>query len=500
MRGRLVAALALLPTMCRAAGPDELSGRFKDYNVILISITNVGAKHMSLYGYERPTTPELDAWAKDAFVFDHAYTHASWTLPVAVSLFTSLYPYTHRIYQRDVHNELDAHIKTLTEILRDHGYSTAAFTGGLDYFAGFSHMRGFHDRSRNPNFVGFAVTADEASRWLAAHRGKKFFLLVHSYDAHCPYLPAPPFKGRFTGSLESKITIDPTLCVRGMRSSKDYTAEYFGGCPQFPRPAKCSDKTGQKVRLTQDDIDYLRGSYDEKIEQEDSLLGSFLASLPADVRDKTIVLVESEHGEMFAKHGRFGRAGTRRGTLYDDVVHVPLIVKLPGVAGRRVKPLAQLVDVMPTLLDLLGLPAGEPLQGSSLVPTLLRDSPVHDYVYAGAPYNLQGAWDNEFSLWSRDEAVRDERWKLIHEVSVNMDKAKAQGREPKPDETFELYDTSSDPDEGRNVAAEHPAELARLTGRLEAWAKAATSVAKTPATRKAPEELLRKAREYGYWQ
>ena len=99
-----------------------------DCNVIMISLSNVSAEHMSLYGYERVTTPNLDAWAKDAIVFENAFTQSSWTLPVGVSLFTSLYPYAHGVTDRYENNVLREDIATLPEILRDNGYTTAAFT------------------------------------------------------------------------------------------------------------------------------------------------------------------------------------------------------------------------------------------------------------------------------------------------------------------------------------------------------------------------------------
>ena len=467
------------------------SAMCKDCNVIMISLANVSAEHMSLYGYERLTTPNFDAWAQDAFVFENAFTQSSWTLPVATSLFTSLYPYSHKVAERHSENVLDSRIETLPEILRDRGYKTAAFTGGLDYNGKFGHMRGFQQTEEATasffaaTFAGFDATLDKASSWLKENAGGKFFLFLHGYDAHCPFDPPDKFKGVFSSTDGKDITVDNTLCLRGYRNSKDgsYKAYYF-------------KETQQSMTLTEDDITYLEDLYDEEVLSVDELVGSFIRNLEETTIANTIVVIFSDHGEMFAKRGRFGRAGAVRGTLYDDVVYVPLIMRIPNQIGARVDGLVQLIDVMPTLLDILGMPESEQAQGKSLLPLLGgKRQEVNDYVFAGSKFGRR-IGSRSFTVYpvqSVNESIRNKEWKLIHEVKYGV----AGSIE---EDTYELYDLKNDPDELHNILASQPSVAAELKKVLLEWKTEAENsgfqVGSSP--RLLPPKILQQAKERGY--
>ena len=477
----------------------------KDCNVIMISLSNVSAEHMSLYGYERLTTPNLDKWARDSIVFTNAFTQTSWTLPVATSLFTSLYPYSHKMTDRFIGNVLDEEIQpprlltlgeeiqTLPEILRDQGYKTAAFVGGLDYSNQFGHMRGFEEFWEAANlstaieFAGFGLTLDKASNWLQENKKRRFFLFVHGYDTHCPFDPPEKIKGTFSAVEGKNITVDNKLCLRGFKDSEseNYEAYYYRQGPQ-------------KVILTADDIRYLENLYDEEILSVDELVGSFLEDLDEAILENTIVVIFSDHGEMFAKHGRFGRAGAVRGTLYDDVVHVPLVMKVPKQQGKRVGGLVQIIDAMPTLLDVLDIPKPAQAQGKSLV-SLAKEKKedINQYVFAGSEFGLVEG--RNFSLqvyaWqSINESVRTKEWKLIHETILD------EGGGVKED-TYELYNLKEDPDELRNVAEQQPAETSELKRILKSWADAAKSydVKNVSSPKSLPQGIIDAAKEHGYW-
>ncbi len=488
---------ALLPGAARAAGP-SLAGRYKGYNLLVVSITNIGTDHMSLYGYGRKTTPNLDKWAAGALVFEDAYTPASWTLPAATSLLTSLSPNAHQIMGRNRDVLLSHKIKTLEEILNASGYRTAAFTGGLDYMPSLGHMRGFGTAPDNAPFTRFDVTIPQAEGWLAKNKNRKFFLLVHGYDAHPPFLPSR-FEGVYSSTAGRSVTVDPTRTYRGYRESKDanITAYYHE-----PRP---SPGVGEKKRvsesvtiLTPDDVNYLRDLYDERILDEDSRVGEFLASLDKALLEKTIVVVLSEHGEMFAKHGRFGRAGGIRGTLFDDVVHVPLLVRLPGEPGRRVRGLVQIEDIMPTLLELLAVRGPAKVQGSSLLPLVSTGTAVNQYVYGGTRYNTyMPETYGPYGIASVNEYIRDYNWKLIHEVTFPDGKRKKAGD---AEETFELYDLKNDPAEAVNVAAANPGVVKDLAQKLRQWVETSKKFNRAgTSTRAIPKEVLEKAKQHGYW-
>lgn len=479
------------------------AGQYKDYNLLMISVTNIGAQHMSLYGYGRKTTPNLDKWAAGAIVFEDAFTPASWTLPVATSLFTGLYPYTHKVLERDKNNTLARGIKTLPELLKAAGYRTGGFTGGLDYMNSAGHMRGFGTAPDNPPFTGFSTTAAQAADWLSKNRDGRFFLFVHGYDAHPPFTPSKRFGGVFAGTEGKHVTADPSLTYRGYREpgAADMTAWYHIPGTEAAEGGGKAKKNRPKGRavLTRDDIARLRDLYDEKILDADREAGDFLNSLDKELLDKTIVVVFSEHGEMFAEHGRLGRGGAHRGTLYDEVAHVPLLIRLPGAEGKRLRGLVQLIDIMPTLAELLEVPAPDKVQGVSLLPLMTEGRPVNEFVYAGTTYDPYAPGTRApYGIASLTESVRDRKWKLIHEIAVPEDKSAA---EPgKAAETFELYDIETDPGETANAAAAHPDIVKKMTLQLKRWNESSRKFLKTsPANRKVPEAVLEKAKERGYW-
>lgn len=465
---------------------DEL--RCKDCNLIMISLSNVSAEHMSLYGYERVTTPNLDEWAKDAIVFENAFTQSSWTLPVGTSLFTSLYPYTHKILNRFNENILNDNIKTLPEILKDDGYKTAAFTGGLDYGKNFGHLRGFDDFDEASDsmsaiyFDGFRQSLGKADAWIEKNLNNKFFVFIHGYDAHCPFNPPKKFKGIFSSDKINSSNIDITECLRGYEDSENgnYEAYYY--------------RNGQKkIILTQNDINYLKDLYDEEILSVDELVSDFLNNLDNSILDKTVVVVFSDHGEMFAKHGRFGRAGAVRGTLYDDVLHIPLMIKIPEQQGKRLDGLVQVIDVMPTLLNIMNLPVPSMTEGKDMRGLIKKGIPVNDYVFAGAKFGwFQGPASRDlYNTKSINEAIRTKEYKLIREIKYT-----------KEDEfleySYELYDLQKDPEEKYNIINQ---ELVAAEG-LKRLLKE-TGVASIEFDNKSSEllspEVIEEAKKRGYW-
>ena len=461
----------------------------KDCNLIMISLSNVSAKHMSLYGYERLTTPNFDKWAENAIVFNNAFTQSSWTLPVATSLFTSLYPFTHKIMNRFNENILDADIKTLPEILRDSGYRTAAFVGGLDYSYKFGHMRGFEyvDEAMDYNsaieFAGFSYSLKKASDWLSQNHGGKFFLFLHGYDCHCPFNPPEKFRGRFSHAEGKNITVDNKECLRGYENSKNgnYEAYYYRG--------------GQKkVVLTKDDIDYLEDLYDEEILSLDELIGNFLKSLNKSVLDKTIIIIFSDHGEMFAKHGRFGRAGAVRGTIYNTMLRVPLIIRLPGQKGKRIKGLAQLIDVMPTVLRNLDIPVPSDAQGKDLVGLITDDRPAHSYGFAGSRFGWfqRPASRKIYKYRSENEAVMTDEWKLIHEKRFTNEGKFL-------DDTYEFYNFNDDPDEMKNIFDKDAPKAKELKAVLEKWVMECYNFKVKSGSKVIPSEVAEEAKKRGYW-
>ena len=481
------------------------------YNVIIISLGNVGTQHMSLYGYGQKTTPMIDKWVEDAFVFDNFYSPASWTLPVATSFFTSLQPYSHKIFHRAHNNILDGDIITLPEIMKSAGYKTASFTGGVDYSQTLGHMRGFEDYAENPFFTSLSVSINQAKEWLDKNAKNKFFLFVHGYDAHSPFTPPDGFKGIFSSKNNKNITVDTSLSLRGYENTSDgsITGYYY------------LNFDSRKIFLTKDDIEYMKELYDEEVLYEDYLVGNFLNNLDKELLRNTVIIILAEHGEMFAKHGRFGRAGGIRGTLYDEVVHIPLIVKMPYKKSGRIAGFIQAIDLMPTILEIINIKRPDSLQGKSFLPLLKsKNKNINKCVFGGTWY-----WTHpHYPYISINEYIRNNKWKLISEKRKKKDMLKSfdsnyseaekwkEYRETKwPEESrentenftedqYELYNTEKDPDELNNIINDNADISKKLIKVLDGWSKKTKNYNADNISKKTfSQEKLENIKRHGYW-
>lgn len=452
---------------------------------------------MSLYGYERDTTPRLNEWAKEAVVFENAFAQSSWTLPVATSIFTSLYPYTHKIMDRNIYNTLDSDIITFPEIVESNGYRTAAFTGGLDYYRLFSFMKGFKEFDSNPPFTGFDVTLSQAQDWIEKNMKNRFFLMIHGYDTHCPFTPPQEFRGVFSDSGNASPQLNEELCYRGYQEEMGDKYKVYSyrnkTVNRKPNPFPV-----EEFSLTQGDTQYLEALYDEEVLAIDQKVSRFLEALPKSVLDETIIMIYSDHGEMFGRHGRFGRAGTIRGTLYDDVLKIPLIIKIPHQGGRRITNIVQLIDIMPTLMDILKIDfSSDDIQGKSFVGLLRGDrgTEQNKFSYAGTIF---GITSNRVDLFygnrTLNESIRNLEWKLIHELIFDES-------DNVIEETYELYDIVYDPHELIDRKDEEPIVFGQLKGKLQEWHNETLQFVEETdnQTQTLPDELLEAARERGYW-
>jgi arylsulfatase A-like enzyme len=448
----LAALLAALPAAAPAAGKPA------GPDVILIVVDCLRADHLSLYGYARKTSPNLDAFAADAAVFSRATAQAPTTLLSFASLFTSLEVSAHGV--TDQTRALGDTALTLAEAFRIYGYRTGAFTGGLNLNPLFGLGRGFDEYFHvNRTGASFKDTLPAALEWARARRakGEKFLLVAHGNDLHTPY--AFPASG---------------LYDKGFRVSEDLRKLPGKEAQLFllrGRRLKLASKPGS-LTLTNGDAAHLTARYDEGIHYSDALLGDFLGKLRAGgLLDGAVVVVTADHGEGLFDHDYFFHDFN----IYEDTLRVPLLVKLPGGGHKEIAEQARLIDLMPTLLDLAGIPPDAAAQGASLKPLLTGEgkAPEEPYVFS------------ESSVGSA--AVRAGRWKLIRKPGG-----------------AELYDLEADPGEKRDLAAaekERTAELEKvLAARLAADA-ALSSGEPLPAGGKFAADMKRDAAwqraEYG---
>ena len=328
-----VAALAVGAAVANIArGPGALCD---GCNVVLISVDTLRADHVGAYGYARPTTPHIDALARDAVLFENAISQSSWTRPAHASMLTGLYPSEHGITSIRDGRGLGSDIRTLAAELEQAGYRSAAFTGGGNMSAQFGFDRGFSVYRERHRRLGDHVLA--FAKWLDAAPGMPFFVLLHGYDAHKPYRARP----------------------------RDRRALALGDGPRRSRERACTHGGDEEDRRA-----LIDGS-DAAVHRADAGVGRLLEVLAhRGLLERTVVVLTSDHGEELFDHG--GCFHVR--TLHREILHVPLLVAVPGVRARRVRGIVPAsVSVPQTLLDLIGAEARLP--GPSLAGVIGGEEP-----------------------------------------------------------------------------------------------------------------------------
>jgi len=436
-------------------------------NIVLITIDTLRADHCSVYGYGIRTTPHLEQLAREGARVETAYSPMPSTGPAHASLFTSRYPLAHQVLKNG--HVLADEYPVLAEVLGGAGYRTAAFVSSfvLDdrfgYGQGFESydddFRGADSSYKNmKHWEGFEVpgefdrrahqTTDRAVSWLRENgRKDSFFLWVHYMDPHEPYDPPEPWRTKY---------LDPAMSRRNLqRAIALYDAE---------------------IAFTDREVGRLLDALDE-------------VSPPR----ATLVVLTADHGEGLLDHGFMGHGPI----LYEETLRVPLLVRwserIP--AGSLIQGAVEMVDVMPTILGLAGIPAGElVLQGRDLTSELTTGAaldPERSVFFQRRVYEKK--WVPVFAvegvLFGRPlhvkgskYGVRQGNWKYL---------------EAPTEKTRELYDLSSDPGERTNLLSRHQ-ELAReLAGQLETWRNQQAGLALVPG-QEAPDEELERLRALGY--
>ncbi len=375
---------------------DDVSGlnNRKDVNVILISIDSLRADHLSCYGYHQKTSPNIDRLAKEGILFSNAFSNTSWTLPAHISMLTSMYSESHGVITDD--NKLDENRITLAEMLKEAGYSTAAFVSGpyLNSVYGYSQGFDLYDdktidfNSHRESHQG--VTSPKIDKaiqeWLRDNYQKKFFLFLHYWDVHYDYAPPAPYDAMF----------DPNYT--GTIDSKDF--EYNSRI-----------EPGMDPR----DLFHIIALYDGEIAFIDKYIGELLSTLKQlGVYDKTLIILTADHGDEFFEHGRKGH----RKTLYDEVLHVPLIFKFPPDSnlsdGGRVEQVVSIIDIMPTILNYVGLDPNNEMQGRSLLALAGGHEKSTDFlVYSRLTNNLVAVRSLNSKLIHHFKAPRKEFYDLL---------------------------------------------------------------------------------------
>ncbi len=356
-------------------------------NLVLYIIDTLRADHLGCYGYTRPTSPRIDRFAAESLLFEQGRAQSSWTKPAVASILTGLFPVAHgaQLRSQRVHES----VETLGERLQAVGYDTALFTTNANVSARFGFAQGWdefryltHRKGRKHQHYDAAEMNREVFAWLAkrAQRAdaRPFLLVVHTLDPHDPYRPREEFRARFA----QDVAVESACCAR----TADLAALSFDLAKQHAAAAMAL--------------------YDAEIAQNDAAFGELLDELERrGLADSSAVLLTADHGEEFFDHG-----GWKHGyTLYEEMLRVPLILRLPGGTGARtgraVAEPADQIDIAPTLLALAGAPVGNDLPGGDLRELVDAARP------AGAPAPASFAWLERPGAESF--AVMAGGWKLI---------------------------------------------------------------------------------------
>ena len=435
-------------------------------NVILISIDTLRADHLGCYGYERETSPHIDALASDGVTFLNTYASSPWTLPSHISLLTSLHGVNHQVaYEDDV---MDSSIPTLADIMRVNQFYCAALTGGGFVSAKYGFSKGFNSYSDE----GGVLRQDSAEhlfhasmRWLEREKDKSFFLFLHTFQPHSPYACPYPYKSMFLEENARWRHLD--------------LMSYLGGMP------------GIYKELTEEDRRNVIGLYDGEIRYTDEkLIGPLIATLKdAGLYDRTMIVFTSDHGEEFFEHHGWGHGHS----LYDESLKVPLIIKFPEsrFKGRRITDIVSLVDIFPTVLTQTGIDfSGLVIDGRSLLP-LIEGNEKGDRVFvADVAANVLT------SRIPQKIAMNRGKEKLILNKKLSPEALEFFTPPPPLLSPVELYDLEKDPGEHKNIADER----ARLANQIIQRIDEIIAAARKRKTKKLAidEELKEQLRALGY--
>ncbi len=410
---------------CKSSKKKEpaVATALKPINIVVITLDTVRADHLHCYGNKNIQTPTIDNLARQGVLFEKAVAQTPLTLPSHASIFTGTNPNVHKV--RDTGwFALQPSSVTLATILQKHGWNTAAFISSSVLKKVFGFNQGFSvyddqmpetgkDNGEREATRPAGVTVDHALAWLNAKSSQPFFVWVHFYDAHQPYNPPAEFRRQYPNNL-----------------------------------------------------------YDAEIAYDDQQLGRFLDAVgKKSSPDKTLIVLLADHGESLGDHGEYAHGVF----LYDSTVRIPWIMVGPGVpAGVRIHQQAREIDVLPTVLDLLGGHASSIVQGTSMVPAFLGKQVPSTYSYEETLYPKINMG------WSELRGIHTAHWMYV--------------RAPRP----ELYNLDSDPGEINNIIDAHPKEYRELDRQLQILGKLGSSGTETVVADQMDQKTTEQLKSLGY--
>jgi len=421
--------ISLLSTNRALSQDNQKENTKNDYNIVLITIDTLRADHLSCYGYERSTTPNIDKIAEQGIIYKNAIAPSSWTVPSMVSLFTSVYPINHgtihgfaktgKVFDQEVFSD---ELTTLTEILKVHGYTTFGVTSNLHLSGKFGFARGFDYFKALPFSSAPSVNKIISSWENKIKNSDKYFLWIHYFDPHDPYYSKPPWTAKYT----------PNASTKNLLLSNKMMTELSVLIPSLKKDPQA--------------IHDLTALYDSEINYVDASIGSLIEKLK--LGNDSLLIITSDHGEEFLEHGQLGHGNN----VHRETIHIPLIVKLPYENEKEiVEKHVNLIDIMPTILQITNINPPEHILGKSFL--------EKKGLFAWIKKKLQGEGkpDYNFSELNRKlilKTIVTPQWKYIFSYR---------------DKTDQLYNITSDPLELNNLAGENIKQRNQLKEELFEW-------------------------------
>ncbi|WP_214171589.1 sulfatase [Citrifermentans pelophilum] len=490
--------------------------RYENTNVILVSLQCLRPDHLGVYGYKRDTSPNIDKLAKSSILFDNTIAQANLTPVGMMSVLTSQYPRVNGMIAFDTAKDA-VKSRTLPEILKYYGYTTAAVSGAPEFFMRydsdsgteiklgdvFSRSFDYFGRTRRGTGPSLRVLPTDSLDWIVKNKDKKFFMWIASGVIHLPYAAAAP--------AEDKTIFDPPGYAPFWRKFHSIKAEEgFDDDITYDvlmRVFRNNYYLGFKpvYKLSSDDVSYITSRYDASIRYTDLFVGELVKTLEkTGLAKNTILIIHSVHGEDLGERGTWVHYD-----LSEAVLKSALVIRLPDgqYGGKHIANQVQGLDIVPTVLDYLGIPKDHGLQGNSLLPLVKGEPEAKGTEYAfidRIPW-----WEHTLSRWylefknnqtdypdaekkpvtdygtmlreafppnsypPGDIAIRTSKWKLIIRKNPRLlekvswygfitGKALQYG-------DLELYDIIADPAQLTNVADRNPQVVNDLKARLLAW-------------------------------
>ena len=482
---------ARAPAPSQAA--QEIGSPEPPQGVILIMVDTLRKDHMSLYGYERDTTPTLVKMASEGALFLDNISQATWTKVATPSIMTSLYPQSHRVF--DAPHRLPAAAHTIAEVYREGGYATASFSSVAFTGRATNLHQGFEEVHESGSLnAGGSKTArpvvDRAAQWMERHKDSPFFLYLHFFDPHSNFEPRPPYNTMWADPSGKEEHEEQRKNALDHARSKGESRQFN----HLPEPQDL-EATGTDPATW---MEYEMGWYDGSIRGFDAEIARLLEQLRTlGIADKTQIAFITDHGEELHDHGKMGHGFA----AYGEIANVTMMLHRPDVfpGGVRVEATTRSIDLMPTLLSLSGLPVPEEAQGRNLLPLIAayRDASGDEALAKAAElgWEVRPAVTEEHKRNPKDDkddesfAIVFEGWKLIHNTITQA----------KPE--FELFRHAADPLDRENVAEANPEVIEKLKTELSYWRREVTDAAlPEDSSEGMSSEELQKLRSLGYIQ